>query len=130
VVDDEPGLRRVVGAALERAGFGVRLAGTGREAVALYREHGQSIDLVLLDVVMPGGLDGPQTLAALREINPDVRCCFMSGDTAHYPIHKLLAMGALDLLFKPFADLRELRQTVRQLASAAATPAQDPHRAP
>jgi CheY-like chemotaxis protein len=114
IVDDEPGVRRTLALALERAGFGVRLAGGGLEAVAVYREHGQGIDLVLLDVLMPG-MDGPATLAALQAINPAVRCCFMSGHTAHYPIHQLLALGALDLVFKPFANLTELRETLRAL---------------
>jgi DNA-binding NtrC family response regulator len=118
VVDDEAGVRRIVALALTRAGFGVRVAASGGEAVEVYREHWRTIDLVLLDVLMPGGLDGPHTLAALQEINPAVRCCFMSGHTAHYPIHKLLALGALNVLFKPFANLAELRQTLRELAQA------------
>jgi CheY-like chemotaxis protein len=118
VVDDEAGIRRVLSLALPRAGFEVRLAASGREAVEAYRVYWRDIDLVLLDVLMPGGLDGPQTLAALREINPDVRCCFMSGHTAHYPVHKLLALGAADLLFKPFANLADLRQTLRGLLPA------------
>jgi DNA-binding NtrC family response regulator len=118
VVDDEAGIRRIVSLALTRAGFGVRLAANGGEAVEVYREHWRTIDLVLLDVLMPGGMDGPQTLVALQEINPAVRCCFMSGHTAHYPIHKLLALGALNILFKPFANLAELRQTLRELAQA------------
>jgi CheY-like chemotaxis protein len=116
LVDDEPAVRRILGMALARGGLGVRLAASGREAVEVYRDQWRAIDLVLLDVLMPGGLDGVDTLAALREINPGVRCCFMSGDTGCYPVHKLLAMGAVDVLFKPFADLSGLRQTLWELA--------------
>jgi DNA-binding NtrC family response regulator len=98
--------------ALARAGFGVRVAASGREAVEADREQWRAIDLVLLDILMPGGLDGVQTLAALQDINPAVRCCFMSGETGCYPWHDLLAGGALDVLLKPFTDLAGLRQTL------------------
>jgi CheY-like chemotaxis protein len=119
LVDDEPAIRRFMGLALSRLGFGMRLAADGREAVEVYSEHWRAIDLVLLDVLMPGGLDGVETLAALKGINSAVRCCFMSGHTGHYPVHKLLAMGAVDVLIKPFTDLAELGQTLRQHAVAS-----------
>ena len=115
VVDDNSAVRRILALALPGAGFSVRLAADGQEAVGVYREHWRDIDLVLLDVLMPG-MSGPRTLAALQEINPGVRCCFMSGQTGPYPVHKLLAMGARDLLCKPFTDLEALRLTLRQLA--------------
>jgi CheY-like chemotaxis protein len=47
----------------------VWLAAGGQEALDLYQRHREAIDVVLLDVRMPG-LDGPQTLAALRALNP------------------------------------------------------------
>jgi CheY-like chemotaxis protein len=117
VVDDQPAIRRLFSHALLGDGFGVRLAADGREALEVYREHGWDIDLVLLDVTMPGELDGLRTLAALREIDPDVRCCFMSGEFARYPVDVLLERGVLAVLLKPF-DLAELMRTFRELARA------------
>jgi CheY-like chemotaxis protein len=113
-VDDQPVLRRILSLGLSAAGFDVRLAASGPEAVAVYREHGRDIDLVLLDVRMPG-LDGPQTLAALREIDPTVRCCFMSGQAATYGPDELRALGAVGVIPKPF-NLAELGRALRDLA--------------
>jgi CheY-like chemotaxis protein len=53
-------------------------------------------------------MDGPRTLGALREIDPHVCCAFMSGDTGDYTVEQLLALGAFDVLQKPFASLSTL----------------------
>jgi two-component system, OmpR family, response regulator len=116
VVDDDAAVRGVLSLALSHGGLDARLAASGPEAVAVYREHGRAIGLVLLDVQMPGGLDGPGTLAALREIDPGVRCVFMSGYAGLYPAQDLLALGALAFLPKPFTDLPALCRTLRELA--------------
>jgi CheY-like chemotaxis protein len=115
VVDDEGALRRLLGIGLRREGFAVWLAATGREALDLYRRHREIIDTVLLDVLMPG-LNGPQTLAALQELNPQIRCCFMSGDLGSYTEERLRSLDAAAVLQKPF-PLDEVAQVLRQLAS-------------
>jgi CheY-like chemotaxis protein len=115
VVDDEPTVRMVLNLCLRSAGFAVWQAAGGREALEVYRARRAEIDVVLLDVRMPH-LDGPRTFAALREINPEVRCCFMSGDAGEYTVGELLAAGAVGFLSKPFrvADVEALvRQAVR-----------------
>jgi len=73
---------------------------------------------VLLDVRMPE-MDGPQTLAALRSINPEVRCCFMSGHTGDYSAEQLLELGASHVFQKPFG-LSELAWTLQRLLQAGA----------
>ena len=115
VVDDEGALRRLLDVGMRQEGFAVWLAATGREALDLYRRHRETIDVVLLDVLMPG-LDGPQTLAALQELNPEIRCCFMSGDLGSYTEERLRGLGAAAVLQKPFR-LAEAAQALRQLAS-------------
>jgi DNA-binding response OmpR family regulator len=59
-------------------------------------------------------LDGPWTLVALHQINPQVRCCFMSGNTGEYDTASLLEMGAAAVLQKPFG-LNEVTQALQQL---------------
>jgi len=113
VVDDEPAIRVLLEIALGRHGFSVRTAGSGQEAVELYRRHQDSVGLVLLDVQMPG-LDGPATLAALREVNPSVRCCFMSGHAGKHDPEGLLDAGADRLFQKPFR-LSEVADAVQEL---------------
>lgn len=114
VVDDQDYMRFVLNAALRDEGYLVWLAAGGREALELYRAHGGAIDVVVLDVSMPG-LDGPQTLAALRGLDPGVRCCFLSGGFGCYTEGQLRGMGAGAVLYKP-ARAEEITRTVRLLA--------------
>jgi two-component system, OmpR family, response regulator len=119
VVDDEALVLRLLEMALPQHGLAVRQAGRGAEAVAIYRRHRDRIGVVLLDVRMPG-LDGPQTLAALREVDPGVRCVFMSGDTRGYSTDELLGLGAAGVVAKPFRCLAELAGTLREVAAGQA----------
>ena len=113
VVDDEHLVLAMLQLSLERNGFDVWLAGSGREAIHLYQVHRNQIDVVLLDVRMPG-LDGPATLDALRDLNPDVQVCFMSGDTGVYEPEALLKRGAAHVIAKPFR-LEELAKALLRL---------------
>jgi two-component system cell cycle sensor histidine kinase/response regulator CckA len=101
IVDDEPGVRQVLELVCVRSGMRPFATGSGQEAVALYERHRGEIQLVLLDVNMPA-IDGPATLARLRQVAPDVRVCFMSGATGRYTVEGLLAMGAERFFEKPF----------------------------
>jgi CheY-like chemotaxis protein len=123
VVDDYPPVVEMLAMALRTAGFVVWSAVGGEQAVRLFERHRDSIDLVLLDVAM-SGMDGPQTLAALRRIDPVVRCVFMSGNTGRYSQAELLALGAVLVLGKPFASVFGLAETLRALV----TPSPPEHR--
>src|SRR5437016_1778549 len=101
VVDDEVCMRGVLTIAMRQQGFVVWLAAACLEALDLYRLHHEAIDVVLMDVRMPGQ-DGPQTLAALQEVNPQIRCCFMTGDLGNYTEERLRSLGAAAVLRKPF----------------------------
>jgi CheY-like chemotaxis protein len=114
VVDDDHLVRLLAQLGLERDGFVIWLASNGRDALRLYRKHRKRIDVVLLDVRMPG-LDGPTTLDALRRLNPQVVACFMSGDTGQYDPEELRQRGAAFLINKPFL-VSELATILRRLA--------------
>lgn len=116
VVDDNEAVRAFLEVGLRASGFAVWLAADGYEAVLVYGEHGAAIDLLLLDIRMPGR-DGPETLAALRAHAPDLPCCFMSGDTGHYTEEELLGFGALGVLGKPFRLGEVITQLRRQIAA-------------
>jgi CheY-like chemotaxis protein len=72
----------------------------GDDALDLYRRHRSQIDVVLLDVQMPG-LDGPHTLEALQRFNPDVVACFMTENPGIYTEEDLLERGAACVFNKP-----------------------------
>jgi CheY-like chemotaxis protein len=112
VADDDHLVRAMVQLGLERSGFEVWLASNGRQAIGLYRKHRDRIAVVLLDVRMPG-LDGPQTLDALRGLNPNVPACFMSGDRG--VSEELRQRSAASFIPKPF-HLDHLANILRLLA--------------
>jgi PAS domain S-box-containing protein len=78
VVEDDPILRRVAGKLLEKLGYRVLEATSGEGALEIFAGCNGDIDLVLLDVIMPG-LNGMQTLARLRDLDPQVRVILCSG---------------------------------------------------
>ena len=115
VVDNDAGLRGVLDAGMRQQGFAVWLAADGQEALDLYWQQRRAIDVVLMDVRMPV-LDGPRTLTALRELNPRVSCCFMSGDTGDFTGRDLRELGAVAVLAKPFR-VEEIAAMLWELAS-------------
>ena len=114
VVDDQACLRDILGIGLRQEGFAVWLAANGRQAFDLYQCHHETIDVVLMDVCMPG-LDGPKTLVALQELNPQIRCCFISGSLDDYTADRLRKLGAVAVLRKPI-HLAEVARVLREQA--------------
>jgi CheY-like chemotaxis protein len=121
VADDDVGMNTLLDTVLWQQGFMVWLAGNGLQALELCRELRPDIDLVLLDVQMPG-LDGPHTLAALQRLNPALCCCFMTGGSDQYTNEDLFAQGAVRVFQKPF-HLTAVAQLLWQLVHASATQA-------
>jgi two-component system cell cycle sensor histidine kinase/response regulator CckA len=103
VVEDEEGVREVVGRMLERLGFDVISAEDGIAALDLLERHNGSLSAVLLDLSMPR-MGGQETLNQLRERRPDLPVVLMSGYTEQEVASKLLdgSTGAVGFLQKPF----------------------------
>jgi CheY-like chemotaxis protein len=101
VVDDNPDVRALLQTILRHHGFDVWLAPGGAEAVQLYGQQRDKVDIVLLDVDMPEW-DGPRTFKALRRENPNLVVCFVTGRGSEYPDKDLLALGAARVLHRPF----------------------------
>jgi two-component system nitrogen regulation response regulator NtrX len=125
IVDDEPNIRRMVGALLASEGFEVRDAPAG--AVALERTAESEPDVVLLDLMMPGELDGLATLARLRERHPELPVIMMSGKAGLADAVRATKLGAFTFLEKPLTpegvllalasalELRQARRAARTL---------------
>ena len=109
VVDDVDYLRSMLDVVLRQAGYAVLLAATGEEALEVYRRHPGAIHLVLLDLHLPGR-GGRATLEDLRALDPQVRCCLMSGEQEDHTEEDLRRLGALGRVHKPFRapDLLQL----------------------
>lgn len=78
VIDDEATVRETFGEILRTVGFQVLLAADGQEGLKEFQRHVQTIDIILVDMKMPG-MNGLQTFAALREIDPQVKVILCSG---------------------------------------------------
>jgi len=106
VVDDSDAIVGLARQILEQLGYRVLAAKSGREAVEIYRQQADRIDLVILDVVMPG-MDGPATYEELRRINSTVKVVLSSGYTSSALIEETTKAGVAGVLPKPYvaADL-------------------------
>jgi signal transduction histidine kinase/ActR/RegA family two-component response regulator len=120
VVEDEDALREIVAGALERMGYSVLRAEDGSEALELFRERADDVDLVLLDVEMPG-VGGMEAWAALREVRADVRVVLTSAFRGDAPA---AVSGAAAVLRKPYG-LDELFEVVRSALDAGRRSARD-----
>ena len=113
-VDDEPDIREVAKIALEvMGGFTVQACESGEKALA--EAPSFKPDLILLDVMMPR-MDGPETFAALRQIEAltAVPIVFFTAKAQRAEVQALLELGALDVLAKPF-DPMTVAQTVSEI---------------
>ena len=113
-VEDEPDIQAVAKIALEMVGgLTVKICSSGEEA--LREAEGFAPDMILLDVMMPG-MDGPSTLAALRE-KPALATtpvAFMTAKVQPQEVAHYKSLGALDAIPKPF-DPMTLAAQVRAL---------------
>jgi len=116
VVDDEATVLAVSRELLESLGYRVYVAGSGQEAIAAYMEKGKEIDLVILDMIMPG-ISGGKTFDRLRVINPTVRVLLASGYSIDGQAQEILDRGCNGFLQKPF-HLAALSRKVREALTA------------
>jgi two-component system cell cycle sensor histidine kinase/response regulator CckA len=113
VVDDEPMVNEVTTGMLTAAGYRVISAQNGNEALDLYHERAGDIDMILMDMVMPG-LSGEALLARLQQIDPAVAVLISSGYAMDSKSEKLLHNGARGFIQKPF-DMGTLSKRIREV---------------
>jgi two-component system cell cycle sensor histidine kinase/response regulator CckA len=112
LVEDEPAVRRLAHTMLTRLGFDVLEAQDGRAAVELFPQHRSAIRCVVCDLTMPG-LDGWDTLAALRQLAPDLPAILVSGYEQAQVMAGEHTAQFQAFLGKPYA-LAELRDALRR----------------
>ncbi len=115
MADDEKMVMEVNKELLETLGYKVYAAGSGQEAIAVYMEKKDKIDLVILDMIMPG-ISGAETFDRIREINPDVRVLLSSGYSLNGEAQAIINRGCKGFIQKPFR-LEELSGKVREVLS-------------
>jgi PAS domain S-box-containing protein len=108
LVDDEPVVLEVGTQILQTLGYDVLALGSGREAVEVYAERNQDIDLIILDMIMPD-MSGGETFARLREIRADAPVLLSSGYSMDGKAEEIMNQGCRGFIQKPY--------TIEQLAA-------------
>jgi len=119
VVDDDELQREVVSSLLGKLGYEVALSESGENAVELMADS--AFDLVILDMIMPGGIDGTETYRRLLEHHPDQRAILVSGYAESERVAEALRLGAGQFLRRPLT-LQQLAEAVRRELDRAGRP--------
>lgn len=123
VMDDEAPILHLCKRILERSGYTVLSAEHGDAAARIYEEEiaaGRAIDLAILDITVPGGLGGRETLKVLRKLNPNIRAIVSSGYAHDEALAEFTTLGFCGVLPKPYSA-QELLETVRETLEAGTT---------
>jgi CheY-like chemotaxis protein len=113
LVDDEEVILEVGRELLEALGYRVVLAQDGKEAVKVYGKNQDKIDIVVLDVVMPG-MGGGEAYDRMKDINPDIKVLLSSGFSIDGEASKILERGCNGFIQKPFT-MKELSGEIAKI---------------
>ena len=98
---------------LEHLGYKVLIVRSGREAVEIYVKNNDEIDMVILDLIMPG-MGGSETFDAFKEVNSDIKVLLSSGYSIDSQASEILKRGCSGFIQKPF-NATELSQKGREM---------------
>jgi len=110
IVDDESVVREVLKLTVEIGEFRVLQAQNAREAIQLARV--EKPDIIIMDVIMPGGMDGLEATRIIKQ-DPETRECqvlILTGQVPDKLMEKSLEVGATDCFRKPFSPIELLRK--------------------
>jgi len=116
LMDDEEIVREVAGQMLTYVGYEVKFARDGAEAIALYsqaKEAGQPVDVVIMDLTVPGGMGGREAIQKLREVDPQVKAIVSSGYSNDPVMAEFRQHGFRGFVAKPY-KIQELSQAVHR----------------
>jgi len=120
LVEDDPNAREIIERVLKSQGYKVYRAGSAREARKEFDEHGDKVDLLLTDIVMPGE-NGVDLHRQLKEKNPLLKVLFMSGYTARGSLQNEVLRPGLPFIAKPFGP-PELARKIRDALGVRSEP--------
>jgi len=117
VMDDEESIRELLYAELTETGYDVELANDGTEAIARYveaKEAGQPFDAAILDLTVPGGMGGKETIKKLLEIDPKLKAIVSSGYATDPIMSEYKKCGFSAVVPKPYS-VSQLEKTLRSV---------------
>jgi len=113
LVDDEEMIIDVGGQLLDKLGYEVYTAGSGKEAIEIYKKNRDNIHIVILDVIMPG-MNGGETFDRLKALDADVNVLLASGYGINRQINAILERGCGGFIQKPF-NMKQLSRKIREI---------------
>ena len=113
LVDDEVMVLDMSQTLLERLGYRVITANSGMQAIDLVRQLDNQIDLVILDMIMPG-MNGEQALESIRYMHPKMPVILASGYTLDYQFQEIINTESIKFIQKPY-DIYGLCREIRKL---------------
>ncbi|MDL1960820.1 MAG: response regulator [Deltaproteobacteria bacterium] len=113
LVDDEEMICEVGQELLESIGCHVLTAGDGKKAIGIYEKNYDTVDMVILDMIMPN-MSGGEVYDRLKRINPDIKVLLLSGYSIDSQAHEILARGCNGFIQKPFR-IEELSEKIGEI---------------
>ena len=125
VVEDEAPLRRLVARVLGGLGYKVFVAGSGPEALELLDDLEHPPDMLLTDVVLPGGMQGNDVAASFLKRVPGLPVLYMSGHARDAIVHSGRLDDGVNFIGKPFTP-ESLAAKIREVLDSGGTPTPTP----
>jgi len=116
LIDDEKMILDVGVELLEELGYKVKSAMSGQEAIDVLKEERGKIDLIIMDMIMPG-MGGGETFDRLKEIDPDIKVLLSSGYSINGQATKILRRGCDGFIQKPF-NMNQLAEKVQRILAS------------
>ncbi|MEE4606581.1 MAG: response regulator [Desulfobacteraceae bacterium] len=113
LVDDEEFILKVGSQILEELGYAVLTAASGKEALEIYSEKKDEIDIVVLDMIMPG-MGGGETFDSIKALNPDAKVLLSSGYSIMGEASDILSRGCQGFIQKPFT-MKSFSEKLREI---------------
>ena len=113
LIDDEKMILEVGLELLEELGYTVLSAMSGQEAIDVFQKDQDNIDLVIMDMIMPG-MGGGETFDRLKEINPEVKVLLSSGYSINGQATKIIRRGCDGFIQKPF-NMNQLAEKIQKI---------------
>ncbi|MBW2619704.1 MAG: response regulator [Deltaproteobacteria bacterium] len=113
LVDDEDMVVEGCREMLTKMGYNVSIARNGKDALEIYKENQDKIDIVIIDMIMPE-MNGGDTYDRLKKMNPDINVLLSSGHSINGQATKILERGCNDFIQKPF-NIEVLSEKIREI---------------
>jgi two-component system cell cycle sensor histidine kinase/response regulator CckA len=113
IIDDEEILQEILNEIFIFMNIETIVAGNGEDGIRMYREHADEIDLILLDLMMPG-MSGGEVYEKISQIHENVKILFMSGFPEKEALRRIQSKGNHDFIKKPFS-LDEIQEKIESM---------------